>query len=269
MRRRLLTAASAGGGPWDISSASFAQSLTIDSSANSEFGLFFKPDGLKFFFCVANIIYDYGLSTAWDVSTGGEVRQFNVQTDGSPPTLSFSIIPGGLFFESDGLSMYVLDYSNVLVLKYTLSTAWDISTATFSQSCSARTNLALGLFFKPDGGKLYITSNSANRIQESNLSVAWDLSTESSVQATGLASGTNPSDLFFRVDGLKMYLIASADDAVFEYDLSSAWDISTLSFKRSFVVSAQATEPTSLFFKSDGTKLYVAGSNKVSEYNLG
>ena len=264
-----ILSSGAGGGPWDISTASSLQSLTIATNAFSEFGLFFKPDGFKFFFISENVIYDFGLSTAWDISTGSQVRSFDVRTDGSPPTVGSTIVPSAVYFESDGLSMYVVDYNNVLVFKYSLSTAWDISTATFSQSCSARTNVALGLFFKPDGSKLYITSNSANRIQESNLTTPWDLSTETPVQAFTLASGTNASDLFFRDDGLKMYLIASAADNVLEYDLSTAWDVSTLSLVQSFSVTNEISEPASLFFKPDGTKMYVAGSNIVNEYNLG
>jgi hypothetical protein len=55
-----------------------------------------------------------------------------------------------------------------------------------------------------------------------------------------------------------------------EYDLSTAWDITTASYLQNFSVAAQETNPQDLFFKPDGTKMYVIGSSgdDVNEYDL-
>jgi hypothetical protein len=67
-----------------------------------------------------------------------------------------------------------------------------------------------------------------------------------------------------------MYVIGSTGDDVNEYDLSSAWDISSATFLQSFSVAAQETNPEGVFFKPDGTKMYVVGStgDDVNEYDL-
>jgi DNA-binding beta-propeller fold protein YncE len=68
-----------------------------------------------------------------------------------------------------------------------------------------------------------------------------------------------------------MYVIGQTNDSVYEYKLSVAWDISTARLALpQFSVAAQETTPTGVFFKPDGTKMYVIGQtgDNVYEYNL-
>ncbi len=68
-----------------------------------------------------------------------------------------------------------------------------------------------------------------------------------------------------------MYVIGYTGDDVNEYDLSTAWDITTASYLQNFSVAAQETGPTGLFFKPDGTKMYVIGTtgDAVWQYSTG
>ena len=40
--------------------------------------------------------------------------------------------PVGVAFSSDGTKMYIMDNSNLAVYQYTLSTAWNVSTASYA-----------------------------------------------------------------------------------------------------------------------------------------
>ena len=52
--------------------------------------------------------------------------------------------------------------------------------------------------------------------------------------------------------------------------LTKGWKISNAVYLRMFNVAAQETYPQGMFFKPDGTKMYiVGGSSKVNEYDLG
>ena len=53
--------------------------------------------------------------------------------------------------------------------------------------------------------------------------------------------------------------------------VSGAWDISTASYLQNFSVASQETNPTGIFFKPDGLKMYVVGyaGQDVNEYDLG
>jgi hypothetical protein len=61
--------------------------------------------------------------------------------------------------------------SNDRVYEYDLSTAWNISTASFLQSLSisAQDVSPLGIFFRADGLKMYMVGDSNDRVYEYDL----------------------------------------------------------------------------------------------------
>ena len=205
------------------------------------------------------------ITNNWDISTASYSQNFSVAAQETSPR--------DLFFKPDGTKMYITGESGDDVNEYDLSTAWDLSTASYNQnfSISAQDTGPQGLFFKTDGTKMYITGSSSDRVHEYNLSTAWDVSTASILQNFSVSSqDTFPQSIFFKPDGTKMYIVGSAGVDVNEYDLSTAWDVSTASFLQNFSVSSQDTGPTGVSFKSDGTKMYIAGAvgDDVNEYDL-
>jgi sugar lactone lactonase YvrE len=170
--------------------------------------------------------------------------------------------------------MYIVASTGDEINEYNLSTAWDISTASFVQlfSVSGQESLATGLEFKPDGTKMYIVGSNGDEINEYNLSTAWDISTASFVQLFSVASReTSPQAIAFRPDGLRIFIIGQLNDKIFQYDLSTPWNISTAIFSKDIRVSHLEISPNGLAFKADGTKLYFVGSSSdtVYEWNLG
>ena len=256
---------------WDISTAIYLQVFSVATQETFPTGLFFKPDGLTMYVVgnASDSVHEYTLSTAWDISTATFLQSFSVSAQ--------EINPTGLFFKPDGTKMYIVGSNGDDVNEYTLSTAWDISTASFVQvfSVSAQDTTPQGVFFKDDGTIMYVLGRTNPVIYQYQLSTAWDISTATFSMPTtkyfNVATQENvPEDLFFKPDGTKMYIIGSGTDRVQEYDLSSAWAISTATFLQFFSVSTQDIVPTALFFKPDGTKMYMLGAvgQDVNEYNL-
>lgn len=292
---------------WDITTATFLQSFSVAARDSFPTGLFFKPDGLKMYIVglTNDSVYEYNLSTAWNISTASYVQAFSVAAQETNPS--------DLFFKPDGTKMYITGTTGDDVNEYNLSTAWDISTASFLQtfSVSGKETAPTGLFFKSDGLKMYIVGSTSDSVHEYNLSTAWNVSTASFLQTyvlptftgpnglffdpnggafylTGVDSTsyevrsyaiggfsvagqeTTPNGIFFKPDGLKMYIVGSLGDDVNEYNLSTAWDIATASFLQLFSVAAQDLSPQDLFFRDDGLKMYIVGStnDNVYEYNL-
>lgn len=259
---------------WDISTASYVQNFSIGSQETNPTGLFFKNDGTKMYVIgtAGDDVNEYSLSTAWDISTSSYVQNFSlIQQSFSSAT------PEGLFFKDDGTKMYVIVEYIDTVYQYDLSTAWDISTASFTYPTSdyfsvyTEESSPAAVFFKDDGTKMYMLGSSGDDVNEYNLSTEWNISTASYVQNFSVSTEeTIPQGLFFKNDGTKMYIIGSTGDDVNEYNLSTGWDISTASYSQNFSVSAQESFPTGLFFKPDGTKMYISGSSgdDVNEYSL-
>ncbi len=183
--------------------------------------------------------------------------------------------PVAVEFSSDGTAMYMVGNTDPdTVFQYTLSTAWDLSTASYASksfSTSTQETNVGGLSFKSDGTKMYIVGTGNDTVYQYSLSTAWDVSTMSHNQNFSVTSQeANPTGVCFKDDGTTMYVIGATSDQIHEYDLSTAWDVSTASFSQELSVNAQESAPTGLVFKTDGTKMYVCGSNDddVNEYDL-
>ena len=257
---------------YDLSVAAYdSVSFSVSSQDTSPADVLFKTDGTKMYVLGAGnrVVYQYSLSTAFDLSTASyDSVSFSVTSQESGAQ-SFS-------FKPDGTKMYVVGSTADTVFQYSLSTAWDISTASYdsvSFSVSSQSSVPYGLFFRPDGTNFYICDAVANQVFQYTLSTAWDLTSSSYTRTFDAATaGTETyQELTFKPDGTKMYIMDGYNKEVEEYTLSTAWDISTASFVQVFLVTSQDANPTGITFKPDGTKMYIAGENTdtIYQYSTG
>jgi len=182
---------------------------------------------------------------------------------------------GSCFFKSDGTKMYTSANINDAVSEFALSTAWDVSTATYTTAFDVSANALNpeGLYFKPDGYKMYVWGISSSVVAEYDLSTAWDVSTASlndTKTFTSQVPVNNGQDITLNGNGTKLY-IASLDHKIYQYSLSTAYDITTATYDSvSLDVATYSTNPADLTFNSDGTRLYICafGPDTVAEYAL-
>ena len=255
---------------WDISTASFASNFSLPQTINPE-AVFFKNDGTKMYATDSyyDTLYQYSLSTAWDVSTAS----YATPSTNYKEVRSEELSPFDLFFKDDGTKMYIVGTAGDEVNEYNLSTAWDVASASYSTKVSVsyqETNPA-SLFFNSNGTKMYILGYSGDDVNEYNLPTAWSVNNATYVNGFSVSTqDTNPYGLFFKGDGTKMYVCGGKNDKVYEYNLSTAWDVTTASYYQDFLVTPQESSPYSLWFKDDGTKMFVVGtsSDAVNEYHL-
>ena len=264
-----------GGDVWtdpDLANASY-DSVSFAVGIASPNALFLKPDGTKLYITDGNAdaVKQFSLSTAWDVSTSsydGDINgRFVVSGQSSAPT--------GTFFSSDGTKMFVMDYnsSTSTAYQYSLSIAWDVSSASYdsvSFSPSAENNYLWAIAFSSDGSKIYISNRiGIETVYQYSMSSPWDIGTASYDNKSVVinAYGGDPRSLFFNPDGTKMWVLDENNDSVYEWVLSTSWDVSTASYNSvSFSVNAQDTLANGLFFKDDGSKMYVVGSGNDTIY---
>ena len=173
-----------------------------------------------------------------------------------------------IFFKPDGTKMFLANGggsgTNNLVT-YNLSTAWDVTTASYDASevydTSSTVSYANGLWFKPDGTYVYLTNNGNSGVISYYLTTAWDVSTASSLATETLTSMSNdPRGINFKPDGTKMFVGDPNNKVVREYALSTAWDITTSSLTSTFDARVGGTgdaQMTSITFNSDGTQMHL------------
>jgi 6-phosphogluconolactonase (cycloisomerase 2 family) len=220
--------------------------------------------------------YDFTLKV-----TGANVVDGYDLANASYDSKSFSVTsqeanPSGLAFKSDGTKMYISGETSDAVYQYSLSTAWDVSTASYdnvSFDPTAQGAQPYCIRFKPDGTSLFIMQNQFDTIYQYTLSTAWDLSTASYASKSLSVSSqeNNPNTFAFANSGTKLYVMGNANDTVFEYTLSTAYDVSTASYSNnSFSVASQDGLMFSLFVFEDGTKMLTGGfgTDAIYQYSL-
>jgi len=212
-----------------------------------------------------------GLPDPFDLSTAGydSVTFYTGSQAGNPR---------GLRLSEDGTKMYVADFSNEQIYQYSLSTADDVSTASYDSvflTFSSQTAGPTGLHFNSDGTKMYLSGATSDAVYQYSLSTAWDLSTASydSKSFSFATQDSNPWSVFINPEGTKMYVVGRANEKIFQYSLSTADDVSTASYDSvSFTPQKSASNvPVAVLFSSDGTKMYVINSDTSStvyQYSL-
>lgn len=130
------------------------------------------------------------------------------------------------------------------------------------------------IFFKSDGKKMYILGTISDRVYEYILNVPWDVTTSKYITNNfySINSQENvPTGLFFRDNGLSMYLLGVNSDSVYQYTLTNSWDVSSASYSSKFFsVGSQQSQPRGIYFKPDGSAMFVVGTvdSKITQYSL-
>ena len=244
----------------------FVDAFSVSAQENISQGLTFNNDGTKMYIVggSGDDVNEYSLAQAYDVSTASFVDTFDL-VDSNPQAIIFNTLGDKMFIVGDG--------SNAII-EYALSTDFDASSAidpplnTFNTADTSPRGIAFNL----DGTRMFIVGISSDTVIQYDLPSAFDLGVAPVLGTTFDVSGqdNNPEGITFNNDGTKMFIVGLANDKIYEYSLTTAFDIDTASFTGSFDVSAQDTQPTSVEFNSDGTKMFVLGntSDGVNEYTL-
>ena len=169
---------------FNLSTASYSNvNLSTATQDSSTHGLTMNPNGTKLVIAGnnGNRVYGYDLSTAFDLSTASFASQdYGVGSQESTPQ--------DVIFNGDGTKMMVTGSQSDDVHVYTLSTAYNVSSASFSQTVNygnsyswanlGAINSPTGMQFNPDGTKFYIIDSGRNRVYQFSALAGYDLEQE-------------------------------------------------------------------------------------------
>jgi len=246
---------------YSLASASYdSVSFSVASQDTTPFSIFFKPDGTKLYLLGygTDTVYQYSLSTAWDISTLSYAsKSFSVTSQDTTP---YQVV-----FKSDGTKMYMVGTTSDSLYQYSLSTAWDVSTASYdsvSFSFASQDTASTAVWFKDDGTKVYMYGQTTNDFYQYSLSTAWEVSTLSydSVSYAATSAETGNRNMVIVNSGYTLFTVGADTDTIYKHVLSTAWDLSTASYSgESFSVASQENNPAGMAIKTDGTKMYIVG----------
>ena len=210
------------GTAFDVSTATFVDSFDTESEDDDSRDVKFNQNGTKMFVLGKqnDRVCEYTLSIGFDVSsTVTLVDCASVSEESKPDELEFN---------PDGTKMFVMGESGDDVNEYTLSTGFDVSTATFVDSFSVNSEetVPMGLAFTYDGTKMFVVGWTGEDVNEYTLSTGFDVSTATFVDSFSITDQDDePSSLTFSSDGSKMFLLGRENNKVYEYSLTCYYGV--------------------------------------------
>jgi hypothetical protein len=247
-------------------------SFTIGNSEGTPTGMCFNGDGTKMYVVgeVTDAVYQYSLSTAYDLSTASnDSVSLSVSSQLQPA-------PRSVVFNNDGTALYVCGPDDG-VFQYTLSTAYNLATASYANktfNVTTQEAYPCELIFNSDGTSMYTVGSQNDTVYQYTLSTAFDVSTASYASKSMSASDgqTSPTGLSFNSDGTKIFVSGETTPKINQYSLSTAYDVSTGSFDSiSYTYTQGGGVLRNITFNGDGTKFYLvdSGTDIIYQYTAG
>ncbi len=176
---------------------------------NNPRGMYFRNNGLMFFVVggVTGKVFRFDLSTAFDLTTVTYINSYSLGAIGAQD----------VYFSDDGLKMFIKS-NNTNTRLYTLSTSWDITTSTLSNTYTTFGDSGCGtITFSPDGLKVFMLSVNGNKpLYTYKLINPFDLSVVASSSFFNSLPNLNITALqpkiIFSNNGLRMHILGFNDE---------------------------------------------------------
>lgn len=202
----------------DLGTASFTgTSFDISGQEDISESLDFSNNGKTMFVMGSgsDSVHQYSLTTAFDLNSASfDNTSFDISSEDG--------FPRGIEFNSDGTKMFMTGRASQSVFQYSLTTGFDISTASYTNTSfnvSSQANAPRGLVFSPDGTSMFVTGSDSNSVHQYSLTDGFNLSTASftgksfNVEAQLDVPG-QIQDVTFSQDGTSMFTIGNNSDSV-------------------------------------------------------
>ena len=218
---------------FDVSTATWTNLVSVSAQDIKPKAIAFNTDGTKMFILgeQGDDVNEYTVSTGFDLtSTVTFIDSFGVTSTDS----GVEDKPTGLTFNNDGTKMFITGWRRDDVAEFTLTTGFDVSTASFvdSFSVSAQDGDVRDVKFNTDGTVMFVVGRGGggqSDVFRYTLTTGFDVSTATFEDSYSVADQeTSANSVEFNTDGTKMFVMGPSSDAVNEYTLHVAFDFSPL-----------------------------------------
>ena len=163
------------------------------------------PDGTKMMVIngAVDTIVEFDLGTPFDVESA-------VYSQTGLDFSTYQNLPQGFHWSGDGTKVFIVGTTGTDVDCYTLSTAWDVSSMSYTNSYDHGVSSALSVTFTSDG-TVMLVSEGTGVVTQFNLATAWDLTTAAAAsKATDVVPPVSTGIESVRLFGNKMVALSSA-----------------------------------------------------------
>ena len=212
------------------------QPLDVSAEAVRPQGIFTLPAGNVLFVLDDNInqgsgaVYRYDSGIAWD--TNGFAYSGNTSGKlANPENAALVFHPADVAFDDSGNRMYILDDANDRLFQYSLGSANDLTTLSYTQGEFLELNrnpakpfIPLNVIWGNLGTKLYIVNSYNNSIDQYGLSSNYDITTATFEKNLNLPENIVNS-VSISADGSRMFVDTGTNFV--SYNVVSNWEIDT------------------------------------------
>ena len=262
--------------PYDLSSMAYDNTLLdLTAIGNTPITFDFKPDGTKLWVIETSTIYQFSLSTSWDIGTA--------TLDASYSGTLLGATQYGMAFDDAGTKLIV--QAGDFLREYVMSNPYDLTDLTYN-NVIYQLPVAVGecrdIEFTTDGKGLVLTDRGNDKIWQFELGTSYDITTISnqirSYTVSVLAGTTNiqPTGLALGNDNTKLYMLNQGNDQVYQFTIGDydGWEITDISAdvtgydNKLLNVGTQEGTPHAIQFSTDGTEFYAVGisADKIQQY---
>lgn len=233
-------------------------------------GVYFRPDGTRMFVTGSSSdrVYQYDLSTAWDVTSATSSATSNSFAHGNDLE--------GLFFRPDGNDLFLVAPRGGNCRIYTeylgganANGPWDV-TGFPSLGFTLVGDFCRGIYFKPDGTRAFVIDDTNNQVEERDVDPAWDNGFSLGNTFSLTPYDASPSGVALNSTGTKMYISGLENAKVYIFSLSTPWDSTTASLVKEFDVSNRTSTPHDVFVMADESAMFIPEQDqgRILKYRL-
>ena len=205
--------ASTSGTPYSTNWSAWGYRLYRPGTDPTIRGLEFKPDGTKMYVTRdTGTVREYTLSAAWSLSDFSNFQDFSAGS----PEIQFT----DLYLKSDGMTLLTIGGGRIY--EFSMSTPWDVSTASYVQDVAVPGSSGSYFDVKADGTKMYFKEGNRS-MYEYDFGTAWDITTLSLIRSV-IDTYTHGSGGFqISSDGTRLFMVGGAPASgsyTFRYNLT-------------------------------------------------
>ena len=205
---------------YDVTTLLYSKELSIAARGKTPVSITFNNDGTKMYIIenggnaeqaiAAAKIDEYAVSSAYDIATATYTDSLDVSSqDANMKDLYFNDVARGAV--DAGKLLFVVGDDGNDVNEYLLTTAYDISTASFVDAYVTTSEDASpkAIAFDNDGDKLFVIGADGNSFNQYPLVTGFDISTTQAVTSETVMRTNNiqPKGFSFNNDGTKMFVV--------------------------------------------------------------
>lgn len=219
----------------------------------------FNPDGTKVYLVgeSKNTVFQFSLGTAWDITTA----TYDNKSKATGLNVSNSAI-----FSDDGLTMWIGGWWNTgYVYKYTLSTAWDVSTASYVWDTTWKSNVSFfectWYWIANDWQYLFMLSRWSKYIRRYTMTTPYDITTlqGNSGQYQEYSISVEAHKVFLNPQWTQLFYYGRQEKKIHICALSTPFDLTTISETSQWSVTnpSNTTNITAVTIDNNWSKMYL------------